>query len=174
MNLIEKTIKTTTIYQGSFLKYENVQVELPDGNISNRDVIRHPGAVAIIAITEDDKILFVEQYRKALDKITLEIPAGKIEKGEAPEKTAVRELEEETGYKTEELEYLGKIVTAPGFCDEYIHIYLAKNLKTGVKEGDEDEFINVREFSIEEVKKMIANGKIYDSKTLSAILYILI
>lgn len=174
MNLVEKTLKKSTVYEGDFLIYEKIQVELPDGNTANRDVIRHPGAVAVIAITEDNKVLFVEQYRKALDKITLEIPAGKIDKGESPEKSVVRELEEETGFKSDNIKFLGKIVTAPGFCDEYIHIYLAKDLKTGIKEGDEDEFINVKEFSMEEIKKMILNGEIYDSKTLSALLYVLI
>ena len=174
MNLVEKTLKKSTVYEGDFLIYEKIQVELPDGNTANRDVIRHPGAVAVIAITEDNKMLFVEQYRKALDKITLEIPAGKIDKGESPEKSVVRELEEETGFKSDNIKFLGKIVTAPGFCDEYIHIYLAKDLKTGIKEGDEDEFINVKEFSMEEIKKMILSGEIYDSKTLSALLYVLI
>jgi len=104
----------------------------------------------------------------------LEIPAGKIDKGESPEKSVVRELEEETGFKSDNIKFLGKIVTAPGFCDEYIHIYLAKDLKIGIKEGDEDEFINVKKFSMEEIKKMILNGEIYDSKTLSALLYVLI
>lgn len=174
MNLVEKTLKRSTVYEGDFLKYEKIQVELPDGNTANRDVIRHPGAVAVIAITEDKKVLFVEQYRKALDKITLEIPAGKIDKGESPEKSVARELEEETGYKSDNIKFLGKIVTAPGFCDEYIHIYLAEDLKTGIKEGDEDEFINVKELSMDEIKKMILNGEIYDSKTLSALLYVLI
>lgn len=174
MNLVEKTLKKSTVYEGDFLIYEKIQVELPDGNTANRDVIRHPGAVAVIAITEDNKVLFVEQYRKALDKITLEIPAGKIDKGESPEKSVVRELEEETGFKSDNIKFLGKIVTAPGFCDEYIHIYLAKDLKTGIKEGDEDEFINVKKFSMKEIKKMILNGEIYDSKTLSALLYVLI
>ena len=174
MDLIEKTLKTTLIHKGSFLVYENVEVLLPDGNIATRDILRHPGGVAIIAFTDNNKILLVEQYRKPLDEITLEIPAGKIDKGEDPLHTAKRELEEETGYKSDNIEFLGKIATAPGFCDEYLYIYSAKELRNGIKQGDEDEFINVKEYSLDELKSMIKQGIIKDGKTLAALLYTMI
>jgi len=174
MNLEEKTIRTTLIHRGNFLVYENLEVLLPDGNVSSRDVLRHPGGVAILAYTEENKVLLAEQYRKALDEVTLEIPAGKIDNGENPLETAIRELEEETGYKSDNMTFLGKIATAPGFCDEYLYIYSAKDLKKGIKQGDEDEFINVREYFIDELKEMIKQGIIKDSKTLAALLYTMI
>lgn len=174
MNLIEKTLSTKIVYKNNFLTFEELEVQLPDGNIGSRSVIRHPGAAAVVAITEENKILFVEQYRKTIDKITLEIPAGKIDKGESPEKTVIRELEEETGYIAKEVELLGNIMTAQGFSDEIIYLYKATNLKKGKKQGDADEFINLKEFTFDEVKTMIKNGEINDSKTLSALLYMMI
>ena len=103
-------------------------MELPDGNKAKRELIKHPGAVAIIPITKEGKLILVEQYRKALERTLIEIPAGKIEPGEAPEVTAVRELEEETGYGAKDFTYLQSFATSPGFADEVIHLYLARDL----------------------------------------------
>ena len=113
----------------------------------------------------------MEQYRKPLDKHLIELPAGKLEKGEDPKECGMRELEEETGYKSENFTYLGKIVSSPGFCDEYIYLYKAENLIKGSRGGDEDEFINLKEFSLEEVKNKIKKGEIIDGKTLAALLH---
>lgn len=172
MDLNEKIIKEELKYEGNFLKFVSVDVKLPDGNKGNRDVIRHPGASAVLAFLDDETVLLVEQFRVALDKILLEIPAGKLEKDEDPKVCAYRELEEETGYKSENIEYLGTIATGAGFTDEQIHIYKATNLYKGVKGGDEDEFIEAKPYKIKEIKEMIKDGRIIDTKTISAFMYL--
>ncbi|MBY0757410.1 NUDIX hydrolase [Clostridium sardiniense] len=172
MDLNEKIIKEELKYEGNFLKFVSIDVELPDGNKGNRDVIRHPGASAVLAFLDDETVLLVEQFRVALNKILLEIPAGKLEKGEDPKVCAYRELEEETGYKSEDIEYLGTIATGAGFTDEQIHIYKATNLYKGVKGGDDDEFIEAKPYKIKEIKEMIKDGRIIDTKTISAFMYL--
>src|SRR5690625_4619812 len=126
--LYEKTIQTKSIFNGKIINVQVDKVELPDGNFSTREIVKHPGAVAIIPITDDGKIIFVEQYRKPLERPLIEIPAGKIEVNEAPKITAVRELEEETGYTTDVLEHITSFYTSPGFADEIIHIYYTEQL----------------------------------------------
>lgn len=172
MDLNEKIIREELKYEGNFLKFVSIDVELPDGNKGNRDVIRHPGASAVLAFLDDETVLLVEQFRVALDKILLEIPAGKLEKGEDPKVCAYRELEEETGYKSENIEYLGTIATGAGFTDEQIHIYKATNLYKGVKGGDDDEFIEAKPYKIKKIKEMIKDGRITDTKTISAFMYL--
>ncbi|MGG7077648.1 NUDIX domain-containing protein [Clostridium sardiniense] len=172
MDLNEKIIKEELKYEGNFLKFVSIDVELPDGNKGNRDVIRHPGASAVLAFLDDETVLLVEQFRVALNRVLLEIPAGKLEKGEDPKICAYRELEEETGYKSENIEHLGTIATGAGFTDEQIHIYKATNLYKGVKGGDDDEFIEAKPYKIKEVKEMIKDGRIIDTKTISAFMYL--
>lgn len=128
-NFEEKTLESKLIYKGKVIQLELEQVELPDGKQSTRELVRHPGAVAVIATTEEGKIILVEQYRKALEKSIVEIPAGKMEKGEDPKQTAWRELYEETGYQAGSLELLTSFYTSPGFADEIIYIYEASELK---------------------------------------------
>lgn len=173
MDLFEKTLEETLIHKGKVIEYRILKVELPDGNTTTRDVIRHPGGVAILAFKDVETILLVEQFRKPLDIVTLELPAGKIEKGEDTKICAIRELEEETGYKAENFDYVGKVAVAPGFCDEYIYIYKATGLYQGTAGGDDDEFINVKEVKIEDLKTMIKNGELEDGKTLSAFMMVL-
>ena len=169
MDFTEKTLNINKIYEGRILDLEEVEVLLPDGKSAKREIVRHNGAVAIIAYKDEETVLFVEQYRKAVEKVLLEIPAGKIEKGEDVKLCAMRELEEETGYRSDNLTYLGKIVASPGFCDEYIHIYKAEDLYPGDETlGDEDEFIGLREIKVEDVKGMIKDGSIEDAKTICA------
>lgn len=172
MDFTEVLIETKEVYKGNFLVIENLKVKLPDGNVGSRDVVRHPGAVAILAFIDKETILLVEQFRIALNKTMLEIPAGKLEKGEVPLECAHRELEEETGYKAGKLEYLGTIATGAGFTDEIIHIYKASELFQGIKGGDEDEFIEATECKIHEVEAMIKDGEIIDAKTISSLMYI--
>lgn len=171
MNFEEKTIEKSNIYTGKVVKLDVETVDLPNGKQSKREIVRHPGGVAILAYKDDNTILMVEQFRKPLDKTLLELPAGKLEPGEDTEVCAKRELEEETGYKAEEFSYLGKIVTSPGFCDEYIYLYEAKKLYKGIIGGDDDEFINVYEYNVDTVKDMIKQGKIFDAKTICAFMY---
>ena len=172
MKLHENTIKETLIYKGNYLNLINVEVELPNGNKSNRDIIKHPGACAIIAFLNEESIILIEQFRKPLEKNILEIPAGKLNKNEDPMLCAHRELEEETGYKAKDMTYLGSIATAPGFCDEIIHLYKASNLYKGIKSCDEDELTNVKFFTLDEVKHMIKQGEIIDTKTISILAYL--
>ncbi|MDZ5010321.1 NUDIX domain-containing protein, partial [Clostridium perfringens] len=145
---------------------------LPNGKNANRDVIKHPGASAIIAFLDEENIILVEQFRLPLNKVLLEIPAGKLDKNEEPVECAKRELQEETGYIAKNIDYLGSIATAPGFCDEIIHLYKAWNLVKGEKNEDEDEFTNVKILNIKDVKSMIKNGDIIDGKTISVFSYL--
>ncbi|MUV39715.1 ADP-ribose diphosphatase [Lentibacillus sp. JNUCC-1] len=170
----EKTLDSQSIYDGKIIKVHVDDVRLPDGNTAKRERVEHSGAVAVIPITEEGKIVFVEQYRKPLEKSIIEIPAGKLEQDEAPEKTAVRELEEETGYTTHELEYVASFYTSPGFADELMHIYLAKNI-IKLEEtiaGDDDEFIDIIEMTLEEAEKCVKEERIHDAKTNYAVLYL--
>ena len=172
MKFYEPTIKETEIYAGNYLNLMNVQVELPNGKLSNRDIIKHPGACAIIPFISENEIILVEQFRKPLERTLLEIPAGKLNKNESPITCAHRELEEETGYKAKDMIYLGKIATAPGFCDEIIHLFKATNLYDGTKSCDEDEFTDIKRFTLDEMKLMIKKGEIIDTKTISILSYL--
>lgn len=170
----EKTIHTEEIYNGKIVQLQVDDVALPNGKSAKREIIKHAGAVAVIPITKDNKIVFVEQYRKPLEKSIIEIPAGKLEEGEKPEITAIRELEEETGYTAESLSFVTSFYTSPGFADELMYIYITdelEKLETPVK-GDDDEFIEVLELSLEEAKKYVEEERIHDAKTNYAILYL--
>lgn len=169
MQFEEKTLLNENIYTGKIIEVNLKTVELPNGKKGKREIVNHPGGVAILAYKDKDTILLVEQFRKPLERNLLELPAGKIERGEEPKICGIRELEEETGYKANKFSYLGKIVTSPGFCDEYIYLYKAEDLykgSTGLQ--DEDEFIDVKELKIDIVKEMIKKGEIIDAKTISA------
>ncbi|SFC43209.1 NUDIX hydrolase [Peribacillus sp. B-H-3] len=170
----EKTLSTDKIFEGKVIKLQVDEVELPDGKTSKREIIKHPGAVAVIAVTEDNKIILVEQYRKALERSIVEIPAGKLEKGEEPKYSAERELEEETGYECERMELINSFYTSPGFADELVHVFLAHNLKKkeNAAPADEDEFVELIEVSLEEAQAFIKEGKIRDAKTVFAIQYL--
>lgn len=172
--LEEKTINTEKIFSGKVISLQVEDVELPNGNMAKREIIKHPGAVAVLALTDDDKIVMVEQYRKALAKTIVEIPAGKLERGEDPATCAKRELEEETGYGCKELELLISFYTSPGFADELIHLYLAKGLekKENAAPLDEDEFINLMEISLDEAEQYMKEQKIHDAKTAFAVQYL--
>jgi ADP-ribose pyrophosphatase len=172
MNLDEKILKEKLIYKGGFLDILNVDVRLPNGKNYSRDIVKHPGATAIISFLDDEHIILVEQFRLPLNKSILEIPAGKINKNEDIKECAKRELQEETGYIAGNLEYLGCIATAPGFCDEIIYLYKATDLTLGNKYEDEDEFTNVKIMNINKVKEMIKKGEIIDGKTISVFAYI--
>lgn len=173
-HLEEKTIKTEEIFKGKIIRLQLEEVELPNGKKANREIVKHPGAVAVIPITSENKIVMVEQYRKALNRTIIEIPAGKLELGEEPVVTARRELEEETGYECESLEWLISFYTSPGFADEIIHLYVAKNLKKGNGNAhlDEDEFVHIMEVTLEEALQLIKEQKIFDAKTAYAVQYL--
>ncbi|MEK3885917.1 NUDIX hydrolase [Bacillus sp. FSL K6-3431] len=170
----EKTISTKEIFKGKIISLQVDEVELPDGNIAKREIVKHPGAVAVIALTAENKIVMVEQYRKPLERSLLEIPAGKLEPGENPELSAVRELEEETGYGAGKLDHLISFYTSPGFADELIHLYIATDLHKveNPLSGDEDEFVDLQEITLEQAVKFVNEKYIYDAKTAYAVLYL--
>lgn len=170
----EKTIETNAIYEGKIISLQVDEVVLPDGQQAKREIVKHPGAVALIPVTDEGRMILVRQFRKALERTIIEIPAGRIEPGEDPKLTAIRELEEETGLGTKEITYLQTFATSPGFADEILHLYVARELYTidHPAEGDEDEFIDVLEVTIEEAEEMVKNGEIYDAKTAFAVLYV--
>lgn len=169
----EKTIKSEPIYDGRIIKVKKDVVVLPNGETSIRELVVHPGAVGIIPITADGKLIVVEQYRKPLERSLVEIPAGKLEPGEEPAVTAVRELEEETGFGAKSFTYLQSIATSPGFANEVIHLYIAKDLYKIENPAslDEDEFVELMTISLEEAEEMILDGRIYDAKTVIAVMW---
>jgi ADP-ribose pyrophosphatase len=167
--LEEKTIKSQTIYEGNIIRLQLDQVTLPDGRTSQREIVKHPGAVAVVAITDENKLVLVRQFRKPLEKTILEIPAGKLEPGEDPRVCAFRELEEETGYRAEEMTPLVSFYTSPGFADEIIHLYVASGLHRGEARPDQDEFVELVELTLPEAWQRIADGEICDAKTVAAV-----
>ena len=172
--LKEKTIKSEKLFTGRVIDLYLEEVELPNGKTSTREIIKHPGAVAVIAVTDEGKIVMVRQYRKAMDRILVEIPAGKLEKGEKPEVTAIRELQEETGYTCDGVTPLISFYTSPGFADELVHLFVAKGLKKDDQKHslDEDEFVDLVEVTLNEALQMMESKEIYDAKTAYAIQYL--
>jgi len=165
-----KRLSRDLIYEGSIIDYYKDTIQVPNGNVVKWDFIGHKGAAAIVPVTEDGKILMVRQYRNALDRYTLEIPAGGLNPGEDTRIAAIRELEEETGYKSEDVSFLVSIYTTVAFCNEKIDIYVAKNLMPSRQNLDEDEFIDVQAYSVEELLEKIYASEIQDSKTICAIM----
>lgn len=158
-------------YQGTGLKVYKDHMKFSNGNTEDWDFIHHDGAAAVIPVMDDGKILMVKQYRNALERDTLEIPAGKLDDpDEEGIVCASRELKEETGYSSDDLEWLLTIRTTVAFCNERIEVFVARNLIPGEQHLDEDEFVDVKAYKLEELKEMIFEGKIQDSKTMAAIL----
>lgn len=170
----EKTISSQKIFEGNILDVQLDKVELPNGETAERELVYHPGAVAVIPITADNKIVLVEQYRKPLERTLIEIPAGKLEKNENPLTAAVRELEEETGYTTTNLTQVTSFYTSPGFANELVYIYVTNDLikMENPPAGDDDEFVEIMEVTLDEAKELVEEGRIRDAKTDYAILYL--
>jgi len=164
----EKSLSSEKVFKGHIIDVRVDIVELPDGKSAYRDIVEHPGGVGVVAITDDNKILMVKQFRKPIEKSIYEIPAGKLDKGEDPLSCGMRELEEETGYRAKEFISLGFMYPSPGFTDETTYMFLAKGLYKGESHPDEDEFLDVEEFEIERIREMILNNEINDAKTVIA------
>lgn len=170
-NLIEKKISSESIFDGVILHVKKDTVELPNGHISTREWVQHPGASSIIPLLPDGNIILVKQFRYPINQVTLEIPAGKLDvKGEDPIDCAVRELSEETGYTAGKIWKIGLIATTVGFSNEWIHLYAAEDLKSGKQHTDSDEFINCIKVPLSDAVQMINDGKIFDSKSIISIL----
>lgn len=166
--LKETTVSTESIFQGRVISLQLDTVKLPDGTTATREIVKHPGAVAVLAVHEG-RLILVDQYRQAMGRCELEIPAGKLEPGEDPAEAAVRELQEETGYRCDKLIHLHFFYTSPGFADEIIHLYLAEQLSPGEMSLDADEFLEVQEVTLEEALDLISEGRIADAKTIMAV-----
>ena len=165
--LLKETIyNEQQVFEGKIFNVNRLDVKLPSGQHAVRDVVRHPGAVGIIALTNKGKITLVRQYRAALDRVTLEIPAGKLEAGEDPLDAAARELLEETGFVAKRIAYLTTIASSVGFSDERIALYLATELKFEGANPDDDEFINVDLMEVGELVDAVLDGRIEDAKTV--------
>ena len=167
-----KRIDRTLIANGRVIDYYQDTMQMPDGSTVKWDLIDHVGAAAVVAVREDGKLLMVRQYRNPLERQTLEIPAGKLNfRDEDPKIAAERELAEETGYVCDNIEYLTTIYTTVAFCDEKIGLYLAKGLKDRHPQHlDDDEYIDLEAYTLDEVRQMIYDGKIQDAKTVIGIL----
>lgn len=168
---MEKTISSKVIFSGVLLTVLRDEVVLENGAMSTREHVLHPGAVAIVPVTDDGRVILVEQYRYPIKSKLLEIPAGKFDKpGEDPLECAKRELEEETGYTAKSYTYLGYIHTTPGFSNEVIHLYLAQGLTPGDSNPDEDEIIETKIEDFEHVVQKCISGEITDAKTVAGIM----
>ena len=164
--LAEHPVTEDVAWTGRIFNVDRLRVQLPDGRSAIRDVVRHPGAVAVVALTDEGRICLVRQYRTALGRVTVEIPAGKLSAGEDPLECAERELLEETGMVAEKIAFLTTIASSAGFCDELIHIYMATGLSFSKSSPDADEFINVDLVEVGELVDAVLDGRIEDAKTV--------
>lgn len=166
-----KRLNRELIARGAIIDYYQDTMRIPNGNVAKWDLIDHKGAAAVVAVREDGKLLMVRQYRNALERETLEIPAGGLNGRDEPtDRAAMRELEEETGYSCDGVELLTSIYTTVAFCNEKIDIYVAHGLKPGKQHLDDDEYLNVEAYDLKELVQMVLDRKIQDSKTICAIM----
>lgn len=174
MSLEEKQISSRSLFEGTFLNIYQDQVALPNGQQSERVVVRHSGASCVLATTPDERVVLVRQWRYATGKALLEVPAGKLDIGEDPAVCAARELAEETPYCTDSVKLILQFYTAPGFCDEIIYLYRAHHvLPNSTLSPDQDELVETVLLSRDEIQAAILSGEISDAKTLIALQYYL-
>lgn len=170
MHLQEKTLSVRTVYDGPVFKVTSETAEIEDGTSALRDVVHHSGGVCVIPITENNEIYVVKQFRYPFKAVTVEIPAGKVNKGESHFDCGKRELLEETGCTCEEYTYLGSLYPTPAYDTEIIHIYMAKELSRGSQNLDSDEFLDVEKIPLAKAVEMVMNNELPDSKTQIAVL----
>ncbi len=169
-----KILKSEIKYRGKVFDHQVDEIQYNSGNIGIREIAVHPGGAVVIPIIKDGRIILVKQFRYPLQKTLIELPAGKLDHNEDPLNCAIRELEEETGYKAKNFEKLGAIYTAPGYCTEVLHIYKATNLVPGNHNREEGEQgMELLELSLDEIKKKIISGEINDAKTIAGIFYLI-
>jgi len=169
----EKVLQEKILYKGKIINVKELEVILPNGKLAKREVVEHPGAVAILPIDDDGGIFFVKQYRICANEILLEIPAGKLDKGESPIDCAYRELEEEIGYRPKKLTLIHTFYPSPGISTEVLYLFLATGLEKTKVHPDEDEFLEIVKLNGEEIKNLLGQNLVKDSKTLIALYYYL-
>ncbi len=169
--ILETTVDSKRVFDGLILHIDHINNRLPNGKLAAREVARHVGASAVVPLDSEGNVWLVKQFRAPIDRVLLEVPAGKLDyKGEDRLEAAKRELQEETGLTAGEWTHLSDIVTTPGFSDECISLYLARNLSAGESHPDDDEFLNVVKVPLGELSAMIARGEVTDAKTICAVL----
>ncbi len=171
MTFEEKTISSRIVYEGPVFRVRQHEVECYGGRTAIRDVVEHVGGSIMVAVTDEGKILMEKQFRKALEKDLLELPAGKADPGEAPEVTAARELAEETGYRAGTVRHLVSYYPTCGYSSELLHIFICKDLSSGETNWDDTECIELHEYDADELIDMIMRGEIRDSKTIIGLLF---
>lgn len=170
MELFEKRTARETVFEGRIINVYNDTVVLPDGKSTHRELVEHHGGVCVAALTENGGLLFVRQFRYPYGRVLLELPAGKLEKGEDPLAAGIRELEEECGVTAESVIPMGEIYPTVAYCSEIIHLYFAKGLRKTKQHLDDGEFLTVEEIPLGEAVKLVMNGEIADSKTVALVL----
>ena len=170
MDLTEKTVASQELFKGFIVTLQRDEITLPNGAPAVREVVRHPGGVAILPLHGDSTVTLVRQYRYPFSQVITELPAGKLDNGEEHLPAAIRELKEEVGITAGKLTYLGSMYASPGFCDEILHMYLAQDLTQGDCHPDEDEFLEILRLPFETVLRQIMDGTIADGKTQLTVL----
>ena len=170
MELMEKTVESRVLFEGKIITVRLDKAELPNGRVASREVVEHPGGVAILPLFDDGTVSLVRQFRYPFQEVVAELPAGKLERGEDHRLAALRELSEEVGAAPDELTYLGCIYTSPGFSSEVLHMYLARGLRQGECHPDEDEFLERERIPFQTLVERVMSGEITDGKTVAAAL----
>lgn len=170
MKLIEKTVSQETLYRGKIINLRRDEAELENGSIATREVVEHPGGVCVAALTPENELLFVRQFRYPYSEVLLELPAGKRDRTEAPLECGKRELQEETGAVGMGYLSLGKLYPTPGYCGEIIHLYVCRVAGFAEQHPDEDEFLQVERIPLDRAAEMVLNNEIPDAKTQVAVL----
>lgn len=170
MNFEEKTLSEKLIFDGRIITVHLDDIELPDGSRATRELVEHSGGVCVAAMTEEKELYFVRQYRYPYKKVLLELPAGKLERGEDPMKAGVRELEEECGVVADTVIPMGTVYPTVAYCSEIIYLFAAKGLRSTNQNLDEGEFLDVEKIPLADAVKMVMNGEISDSKTVALVL----
>lgn len=170
MELMEKTVESQVLFSGKIITVRLDRAQLPNGRIASREVVEHPGGVAILPLFDDGTVPLVRQFRYPFGRAVDEVPAGKLEPGEDHRLAGERELSEETGLSAGSLTYLGALLLSPGYADEVLHLYLARDLTQGERHPDEDEFLELRRAPFDELVAQAMDGTLQDAKTVAALL----
>ena len=170
MELMEKTVESRVLFEGKIITVRLDKAELPNGRVASREVVEHPGGVAILPLFDDGTVSLVRQFRYPFQEVVAELPAGKLERGEDHRLAALRELEEEVGASCGRLTYLGCLYSSPGFSSEVLHMYLSQELTEGACHPDEDEFLSVERIPFSALVEQVRQGEIKDAKTVALVL----